>query len=220
MRNWVKRSLTMFMVALMCVGTVMTAQAAWKQSSGTWYYEMNNGKNATGWQQIDSIWYYFNGNGQMMTGWQQIGGDWYYMRSSGAMVANQWVGNYYLGSSGAMLKNRWVGPYYVGADGAWIPNYGETLELDGIYSIGGMNDDVPALQFNPDTGTVQMWNFDIFSLSEQEGLYWTATYYVVDGGIEISRPYGYEYFEVYANEDGITISKDGDACFFEAYPGN
>lgn len=121
MKKNTKKILTTAAALMVCAGMAMSAQAAWKQSGTTWYYDLGGGRNATGWHNIDATWYYFNGNGQMLTGWQLIGGEWYYMRSSGAMVSDQWIGNYYLGSSGAMLKNQWVGPYYVGHDGAWIP---------------------------------------------------------------------------------------------------
>lgn len=95
---------------------------------------------------------------------------------------------------------------------------GGDLNLCGIYSIGAMSDDAPAIQFNPDTGTIQIWNFVLETLSEQNGSYMSSHYRIVEGGFELSYPHGYEFFEVFENEDGITISKDGDGCFFEAYP--
>lgn len=97
-------------------------------------------------------------------------------------------------------------------------NDGNELNLSGIYSIGSMSDDAPAIQFHLDTETVQIWNFDIFSFTEQKECYLVAGYRVVDGGIEISAPYGYEFYQVESTNDGITISKDGVSHFFEKAP--
>ncbi len=92
------------------------------------------------------------------------------------------------------------------------------LNLEGIYSIGGMSDDAPAIQLHPDTETVQIWNFEMMSFREQRGCYMTSTYRVVEGGIEVSAPYGYDFYKVEPGDGGITISKDGISYFFEKSP--
>ncbi|MBR6615830.1 MAG: hypothetical protein IKK95_07715, partial [Lachnospiraceae bacterium] len=92
------------------------------------------------------------------------------------------------------------------------------LNLEGIYSIGGMSDDAPAIQFHPDTETVQIWNFEMISFREQRGCYMTSTYRVVEGGIEVSAPYGYDFYKVEPDDGGITITKDGVSYFFEKPP--
>ena len=58
----------------------------WKTENGKKYYEIEEGKNATGWQTLYDHKYYFDNDGVMLTGWQNILGKSYYFYDSGMLA--------------------------------------------------------------------------------------------------------------------------------------
>jgi len=222
-KTW-KHLLTTGLAIAMCAGMAISSQAAWKQNGGIWYYDLGNGRNATGWHNIDATWYYFNGGGQMLTGWQQIDGEWYYMRSSGSMVSDQWVGNYYLGSSGAMLKNTWVGPYYVGADGEWIPNYGGSQEeeyfdseLDGGDEFDWLESLTPVdrkIVYTDATDSFGNRYSNAFTLYSQKNKIEGPTYYT-NGKYKEFRATLAPVKGLAQDMEFYVYNKDGDELFYE-----
>jgi hypothetical protein len=82
----------------------ITATTGWvKAADGTWSYNKDDGKKATGWFKDGSTWYYLNVSGVMQTGWSNDNGTWYYCNSAGAMLANTTVDGYVLGANGAWI---------------------------------------------------------------------------------------------------------------------
>ena len=99
-----------------------TDVAGWQQISGKWYYFSQAGRMLTGWQKIKGSWYYLKSSGAMAVGWEKIGGTWYYFRSSGVMAAGwQKIGStwYCFKSSGAMAAGEWCGGYWLNSNGSW-----------------------------------------------------------------------------------------------------
>ena len=83
-----KKKIAAFMVAVMIVGSTMTAYAGeWKQEGTTWKYQQDDGTYCNnGWQWIDGKCYYFDGNGYMLS--NTITPDGYTVDSSGAWTVN------------------------------------------------------------------------------------------------------------------------------------
>lgn len=93
----------------------------------------------------------------------------------------------------------------------------QTQNLNGMYCIGEMSDDAPAMEFSADTETVQIWNFNLGDLSVGPGSYMSSSYRLVEGGIEVSFPYGYDFFALTFDSAGFTISRDGTSHYFEKW---
>ena len=83
-----KKKIAAFMVAVMIVGSTMTAYAGeWKQEGTTWKYQQDDGTYCNnGWQWIDGKCYYFDGNGYMLSNTTTPDG--YQVDASGAWVVN------------------------------------------------------------------------------------------------------------------------------------
>ena len=83
-----KKKIAAFMVAVMIVGSTMTAYAGeWKQEGTTWKYQQDDGTYCNnGWKWIDGKCYYFDGNGYMLSNTTTPDG--YQVDASGAWVVN------------------------------------------------------------------------------------------------------------------------------------
>ena len=128
---------------LACTSPVMTANAAWKNtSSGKIYTQTASPGYVTGWKKISGKWYYFNSSGIMQTGFQTINGKTYYLNASGVRQTG-WLTygsrnlKYYFNSSGVMqtgFQTISKKPYYFNEKGVmqkgWIRVDGKQYYAD------------------------------------------------------------------------------------------
>ena len=89
--------------------------------------------------------------------------------------------------------------------------------LSGMYYIGQMSDDAPAIEFSPDTETIQVWNFDLDFFTVSEGTYLSSRYTVTADGFEVSFPFGNVSFQVTEDPTGFMLSRDGNEYYFEKW---
>lgn len=127
-------------------------------------------------------------------------------------------------SAGDWSNTLHVLPLDQPAQGA-VTNQGETTTespnatggLNGMYCIGEMSDDAPTIQFSPDTGTIQVWNFDLDFFTVSEGVYLSSGYTVTSDGFEVSFPFGVVSFQVTEDPTGFMLSRDGNEYYFEKW---
>ncbi len=67
-----------------------TFKSHWVRDGKSWYYRVEEARNAHGWHMINHHWYLFSGDGKMLTGWQKWEDDWYYLEESGEFEGACW----------------------------------------------------------------------------------------------------------------------------------
>ena len=113
-------------------------------------------------------------------------------------------------------ENEWFSTLHAISD-SLLASMGNapTAAISGKYSMAFVpNAPIPTLEFFPETGRLEARDVELETMNVSPGAVVSTSYREVEGGIEISFPFGWKFYEVSMEPGGFAFVEAGGAFLF------